>query len=80
MSVSAEPPKLVVNEKRYGRRSKPLIDDMVSADDADVESITNSRPGSRQDRPDGSSVSVQSQASLWIEKSFESKYTLDETL
>lgn len=42
-----EPPKLVVNEKRYGRRSRPetsYSEDLYSADD---ESMIDSRPESR---------------------------------
>lgn len=42
-----EPPKLVVNEKRYGRRSRPetsYSEDLYSADD---ESLIDSQPESR---------------------------------
>ena len=43
----SEPPKAVVNEKRYGRRSRPetsYSEDLYSADD---ESLIDSRPESR---------------------------------
>ena len=43
----SEPPKLVVNEKRYGRRSRPdasYSEDLYSADD---ESMMESQPESR---------------------------------
>ncbi|KAL9987729.1 hypothetical protein ACROYT_G002082 [Oculina patagonica] len=46
-STTAEPPKLVVNEKRYGRWSRPeasYSEDLYSADD---ESMIESRPESR---------------------------------
>ena len=46
---------MVVNEKRYGRRSRPFdakfSDDNGSADEGDVESITSSRPGSPDIKP-----------------------------
>ena len=49
-----EPPKLVVNEKRYGRRSRPFdsrFSDDGSADEGDIESISGSRPGSPDAKP-----------------------------
>ncbi|XP_028410974.1 ninein-like protein isoform X2 [Dendronephthya gigantea] len=51
-----EPPKMVVNDKRYGRRSRPFdarySDENGSADDGDVESISGSRPGSPDMKPE----------------------------
>lgn len=47
MNVNPEPPKLVVNEKRYGRKSKPdssYSEDLYSADD---ESLAESRTESQ---------------------------------
>lgn len=49
-----EPPKLVVNEKRYGRRSRPFdsrLSEDGSADEGDVESINGSRPPSPEAKP-----------------------------
>ena len=46
---------MVVNEKRYGRRSRPFdmrySDDNASADEGDIESISGSRPGSPEVKP-----------------------------
>lgn len=46
---------MVVNEKRYGRRSRPFdggySGDNASADDGDIESINGSRPGSPDVKP-----------------------------
>jgi hypothetical protein len=46
---------MVVNEKRYGRRSRPFdsrySDTNASADDGDVESISGSRPSSPDMKP-----------------------------
>ena len=47
---------MVVNDKRYGRRSRPFdarySDENGSADDGDVESISGSRPGSPDMKPE----------------------------
>ena len=46
---------MIVNEKRYGRRSRPFdgrfSDNDVSADEGDVESTSGSRPGSPDVKP-----------------------------
>ncbi len=46
---------MIVNEKRYGRRSRPFdapySDTNASADEGDVESISGSRPGSPDMKP-----------------------------
>ncbi|XP_046844954.1 ninein-like protein isoform X2 [Xenia sp. Carnegie-2017] len=52
---SEVPPKIVVNEKRYGRRSRPVDlqchDEDLTQDEADVESITCSQPKSPNIKP-----------------------------
>ena len=43
----SEPPKLVVNEKRYGRRSRPDISASEDLYSADEESLVESHPNSQ---------------------------------